>query len=715
MAINARRTIYIRTITISVFMGLFACAIFGYVIKIQVFEAEKWKKVATEFSIKKQKIVAIRGNIFDCNGSLLSTSLPIYDIIIDATAPSFAVKDTFDKYIDSLSYCFYSEFKEEEKAKSVSEYKNIFKAIRSNKNGYYFLKKRVTHQQILRVKKFPLFRIGKITGGLIIKDRTTRVKPFQSLAFRTIGFVNEDAKKYVGLEGFFNEYLSGKNGVQMTQRVSGGVYVPINNEEKEEAENGCDIISTIDINLQDVAQQSLLKVLQKNMAMRGTAILMEVETGEIKAIANLTRKADGTYEESLNDAIRTRMQPGSTFKLVTMMSLLDNSFVTPASIVNVEGGKAMVYGRLVEDSHEYSELNMQQAFEMSSNVAFAKQIAKFYDNNPTKHYDFLDKIGLDKNLQLQMIGALPPFYLKPSSKQWNKSDLSAISRGYGISLTPLQILTFYNAVANNGVMVNPYFVKTIMKAGKLEKEFTTQVLNKQICKKSTVSQLRNMMEGVVKSGTAFNKENANLPYTFAGKTGTAIIQKGEDYYQGGAKVYRASWCGYFPAEKPKYSCYVVVIRPQGSMIYGAQLALPVFKDLANKIYATTTNIHKDVRETYTVFSNDLPQVSKAYKGNVKTILDEVGISSHLENDSIDDMTTNWLNIKQKDNALSLYPVINIAKQMPDVKGMSAKDATYLLESKGLKVSINGFGKVKQQSVKAGSVFNKGSKVNLILG
>lgn len=715
MAINARRTIYLRTITISVFMGLFACAIFGYVIKIQVFEAEKWKKVATEFSIKKQKIVAIRGNIFDCNGSLLSTSLPIYDIIIDATAPSFAVKDTFDKYIDSLSYCFYNEFKEEEKAKSVSEYKNIFKAIRSNRNGYYFLKKRVTHQQILRVKKFPLFRIGKITGGLIVKDRTTRVKPFQTLAFRTIGFVNEDAKKYVGLEGFFNEYLSGKNGVQMTQRVSGGLYVPINNEEKEEAENGCDIISTIDINLQDVAQQSLLKVLQKNMAMRGTAILMEVETGEIKAIANLTRRADGTYEESLNDAIRTRMQPGSTFKLVTMMSLLDNSFVTPASIVNVEGGKAMVYGRLVEDSHEYSELNMQQAFEMSSNVAFAKQIAKFYDNNPTKHYDFLDKIGLGKNLNLQMLGAQAPLYLKPSSKYWSKSDLSAISRGYGISLTPLQILTVYNAVANNGVMVNPYFVKTIMKAGKVEKEFTTQVLNKQICKKSTVSQLRNMMEGVVKSGTAFNKENANLPYTFAGKTGTAIIQKGEDYYQGGAKVYRASWCGYFPAEKPKYSCYVVVIRPQGSMIYGAQLALPVFKDLANKIYATTTNIHKDVRETYTVFSNDLPQVSKAFKGNVKTILDEVGISSHLENDSIDDMGTNWLKIQQKDNTLLLFPVVNIAKQMPDVKGMSAKDATYLLESKGLKVSINGFGKVKQQSVKAGSVFNKGSKVNLILG
>ncbi len=345
MAINARKTILIRTLTIFGLMGVFACAIVFYIYKLQFIEVNKWKKEAAEFSIKKQTIEAIRGNIFDCNGALLSTSLPIYDIIIDATAPSFAVKDTFDKYVDSLSYYFYDEFKnEDKKPKSVSEYKNVFKNIRASKNGYYCIRKRVTHQQILRVKKFPLFRIGKITGGLIIKDRTTRVKPFQSLAFRTIGFVNEGADKFVGIEGFFNDYLAGKNGEQMMQRVSGGVYVPINNEDKDDAENGCDIISTIDINLQDVAQQSLLKVLQTNMAMRGTAILMEVETGEIKAIANLTRKADGTYEESLNDAIRTRMQPGSTFKLVTMMSLLDNGFVTPNTIVNVEGGKAMVYG-----------------------------------------------------------------------------------------------------------------------------------------------------------------------------------------------------------------------------------------------------------------------------------------------------------------------------------------------------------------------------------
>jgi cell division protein FtsI (penicillin-binding protein 3) len=253
-----------------------------------------------------------------------------------------------------------------------------------------------------------------------------------------------------------------------------------------------------------------------------------------------------------------------------------------------------------------------------------------------------------------------------------------------------------------------------MNAGQVVKEFKTQILKEQICSEATVAQLKNMMEGVVKNGTAYNKENGNLPYTFAGKTGTAIIQRGEDYYQGGAKVYRASWCGYFPAEKPKYSCYVVIIRPQGSMIYGAQLALPVFKDLANKIYATATNIHKDVRETYTGFSNDLPEVTKAYKDDVKTILDNVGISSHV-NDSIDDMESAWFNVSQKDNALSLLPMVSKPKQMPDVKGMSAKDATYLLESKGLRVSIMGCGKVKQQSIKAGANYNKGLKVNLILG
>jgi cell division protein FtsI (penicillin-binding protein 3) len=693
-------------------MGVFAAAIVFSVYKLQFIEGNHWRKESAKFSVKSEKVKAIRGNIFDCNGALLSTSLPIYDLAIDATAPAFSVKDTFDKYIDSLALLFYNEFPLPKVG--VSYYHTLFTNMRSKGLGYNLIKLNVSHQQLLRIQKFPLFKMGKISGGLFIIPKTKRIKPFQNLALRTIGFANSSSSDLVGLEGFFNDYLKGKDGLQMMQRVTGGVYVPINNEEKNEAENGCDIISTIDINLQDVAQQSLLKVLQSNMAMRGTVILMEVATGEIKAIANLTRKGEGTYEERLNDAIRTKMQPGSTFKLVTMMSLLDNGFITPKSIVNVEGGSAIVYGRKVEDSHNYNELNMQQAFEMSSNVAFAKQIAKYYDLNPSKHYDFLDGLGLNKILKLQLLGAQAPQYLKPSSRYWSKSDLSAISRGYGISLTPLQVLTIYNAIANNGKMVNPFFVKKIMSAGQIVKEYKTQVLKEQICSQATVAQLKNMMEGVVKNGTAYNKENGNLPYTFAGKTGTAIIQRGEDYYQGGAKVYRASWCGYFPSEKPKYSCYVVIIRPQGSMIYGAQLALPVFKDLANKIYATSTNIHKDVRETYTGFSNDLPQVAKAYKDDVKIILDNVGISSHL-NDSVSDLESNWFSVSQQHNALILLPIVNKPKQMPDVKGMSARDATYLLESKGLRVSIAGFGKVKQQSIKAGANYSKGLKVNLILG
>jgi cell division protein FtsI (penicillin-binding protein 3) len=711
MAINARKAILMRTLIVFGLMCVFASAIIFYLYKLQFVEVNKWEKEAKKYSVKNETVQAIRGNIFDCNGALLSTSLPIYDLIIDATAPSFSVKDTFDKYVDSLAIYFSNEFPE----KTPNDYKLIFTNIRKKGEGYNLLKINVSHQQMLRIKKFPLFRAGKISGGLQILPKTKRVKPFQTLAFRTIGFVNKNANKYVGLEGFFNKELQGKDGAVMMQRVTGGIYVPINNDEKDEAENGCDIISTIDINLQDVAQQSLLKVLQKNKAMRGTAILMEVETGQIKAIANLTRNDDGTYVESLNDAIRTKMQPGSTFKLVTMMSLLDNGYVKPSTIVNVEGGVAMVYGRPVEDSHSYTTLDMQQAFEISSNIAFAKQIAKYYDKNPTKHYDFIEGIGLNKNLKLQMQGAQAPQFLKPNSKYWSKSDLSAISRGYGISITPLQMLTVYNAIANNGKMVNPFFVKKVMKAGKVIKEYKTEVILNQVCKPSTVIQLKNMMEGVVKHGTAYNESNAGLPYTFAGKTGTAIIQKGEDYYKGGSKVYRASWCGYFPAEKPIYSCYIVIIRPQGDMIYGAQLALPVFKDLANKIYATSTQIHKDVREKFVVYSNDLPQVNKVFKEDAKVILNKIGISSHINNDSINEMETNWLNVKKTDNSLTLLPVKNISGKVPDVKGMTAKDAVYLLESKGFKVRLNGFGKVINQSVKAGSVYSKGSKVNLILG
>ncbi|MES2656707.1 MAG: penicillin-binding protein [Bacteroidota bacterium] len=711
MAINARKAILIRTLTIFGLMCILACAIFFSLYKLQFVEKSKWQAKARKFSVKQEAIEPLRGNIFDCNGALLSTSLPIYDMIVDATAPSFAKKDTFDKYCDSLSYYLSQEFKD----RSAGEYKSLLKNLRKEEIGYFTLKKRITHQQMLRVKQFPLFKIGRVTGGLILEPRSTRVKPFQTLAFRTIGFVNANADKYVGLEGFYDDYLKGTAGLQMKQRVSGGVYIPINNENKVDAENGCDIISTIDINLQDVAQQSLLKVLQQNMAMRGTAILMEVETGEVKAIANLTRMKDGTYEERFNDAIGLRVQPGSTFKLVTMMSLLDNGYAKPNDIVNVEGGRAMIYGQPVEDSHSYMELNMQQAFEQSSNVAFAKQIVRYYDRKPSEHYAYLDKIGLNANLDLQIHGALPPKYLTPKSKYWSKSDLSAVSRGYGISLTPLQMLTVYNAVANNGKMVKPLLVKKILKSGHVVQSFNPVVLNEQICKPSVAKQLRNMMEGVVKHGTAFNKENAKLPYTFAGKTGTAIIQRGEDYYQGGAKVYRASWCGYFPADKPKYSCYVVIIRPQGSMIYGAQLALPVFKDLANKIYATSTQIHKDVAEIYPVASTDLPEIYKAHKVEVSSVLNEVGISSHVHNDSISEYETNWMNLVKQDNSLAMQPIKHVNKQMPDVKGMTAKDALFLLENKGMKVSIKGLGKVKYQSVKAGSNYNKGSKVNLILG
>jgi cell division protein FtsI (penicillin-binding protein 3) len=711
MAINARKAILIRTLTVFGLMCVLAGAIIYTLYKLQFVEKNKWQAQARSYSIKQVAVEPLRGNIFDCNGALLSTSLPIYDMVIDATAPSFAKKDTFDKYIDSLSISLSNEFED----KSADDYKRLLKNLRKEKVGYFTLKKRLSHQQMQRVKKFPLFRIGRITGGLIVIDRSTRIKPFETLAFRTIGFVNSNSKTYVGLEGFYNDYLKGNAGLQLMQRVSGGVYIPINNEKKVEAENGCDIISTIDINLQDVAQHSLLKVLQQNMAMRGTAILMEVETGEIKAMANLTRMSDGSYEERFNDAVGMRVQPGSTFKLVTMMSLLENGYVKPNDIVNVEGGRAMIYGQPVEDSHSYMELNMQQAFEQSSNVAFAKQIVRYYDSKPSAHYDYLDKIGLNAKLDLQINGSVQPKYLTPGSKYWSKSDLSAVSRGYGIALTPLQMLTIYNAVANNGKMVKPLLVKKILKSGNLIKAYPIEVLNEQICKPSVAKQLRNMMEGVVKHGTAYNKANADLPYTFAGKTGTAIIQRGEDYYQGGAKVYRASWCGYFPADKPKYSCYIVIVRPQGSMIYGAQLALPVFKDLANKIYATSTQIHKDMAEIFPIASNDLPEGLKLHKQEVNTVLNELGISSHVHNDSISEYETNWMQIVKQDNSLAMQPIKHTQKQMPDVKGMTAKDALYLLENKGLKVSIKGLGKVKYQSVRAGAIYNKGTRINLVLG
>lgn len=706
---NTRKVILMRTYFAYAGMCVFACIILCYLIKIQFIENKKWIAMADSLSTKEFEIDPVRGNIFDINGNLLATSLPIYDVIIDAKAIGFSNEDTFNTYINSLSEKLSDEFKD----KTSNEYKKLFTNLRKVGERYYVLKKKITYKQMRKIEKFPIFVKGRYKGGLILEERNRREKPFSQLAERTIGFSQKNVAK-VGIEGAYDKYLSGKRGKRVMQRIAGGTWIPINDDEQIAAEHGNDIISTIDINLQDVAENSLMQVLDSNNADWGSVILMEVSTGEIKAIANLCKTAEHKYEERFNYAVGEALEPGSTFKLVSMLAVLEDGKVKSSDLFDTEDGSHTYCGKEVmyeSEKHGKGKLNLQQCFELSSNVATSKAVVMAFQNHPEEMSKYYKKLKLDQKIGLQIKGEGLSYIKTPDDKTWSCPSLPWMSIGYEVMVTPLQIVTLYNAVANNGKMVKPFFVKKIMNNGMLLKEYKSETMVEKICSDENLKKLRNMLEGVVLRGTATKLKNIN--YSVAGKTGTSLVADRKNGYKN--KLYRASFCGYFPAENPKYTCYVIVHNPTKGLYYGADIAGPIFKDLADKVYANSVQLHKELKYYHTSINNDLPAIEKINKDDVKIILDKLSISSHLHNDSISEHETDWMNAVKQDNSVALIPVIISKNEMPNLKNMSAKDAILLLENIGVKTKIQGFGKVKSQSIKTGEKIYKGSIVNLQLG
>lgn len=706
---NTRKVILIRTYFAYAGMCVFACIILCYLIKIQFIENKKWIAMADSLSTKEFEIDPVRGNIFDINGNLLATSLPIYDVIIDAKAIGFSNEDTFNTYINSLSEKLSDEFKD----KTANEYKKLFTNLRKVGERYYVLKKKISYKQMRKIEKFPIFVKGRYKGGLILEERNRREKPFSQLAERTIGFSQKNVAK-VGIEGAYDKYLSGKSGKRVMQRIAGGTWIPINDDEQIAAEHGNDIISTIDINLQDVAENSLMQVLDSNNADWGSVILMEVSTGEIKAIANLCKTAEHKYEERFNYAVGEALEPGSTFKLVSMLAVLEDGKVKSSDLFDTEDGSHTYCGKEVmyeSEKHGKGKLNLQQCFELSSNVATSKAVVMAFQNHPEEMSKYYKKLKLDQKIGLQIKGEGLSYIKTPDDKTWSCPSLPWMSIGYEVMVTPLQIVTLYNAVANNGKMVKPFFVKKIMNNGMLLKEYKSETMVEKICSDENLKKLRNMLEGVVLRGTATKLKNIN--YSVAGKTGTSLVADRKKGYKN--KLYRASFCGYFPAENPKYTCYVIVHNPTKGFYYGADIAGPIFKDLADKVYANSVQLHKELKYYHTSINNDLPAIEKINKDDVKIILDKLSISSHLHNDSISEHETDWMNAVKQDNSVALIPVIISKNEMPNLKNMSAKDAILLLENIGVKTKIQGFGKVKSQSIKTGEKIYKGSIVNLQLG
>ena len=630
---------------------------------IQSVEGAYYKKISAQRTIKTDTIFANRGNVYATGGNLLATTMSRYTVRLDmVTINSDVFEANINALSDSLSVLF---------NKSSTHYRKYLRAGKRRKNRYLFLAKDLGYIDYARLKSFPILKLGQYKGGVITEQRNVRARPLGDLAVRTVGY--SDYRGNVGVEGAYINYLREQHGWRKKQKIAKGQWKPINDKNERDPQDGSDVITTIDVNIQDVAHAALLEQLETFEADHGCAIVMETKTGEVRAIVNLGKAANGTYFEKRNYAIYEAQEPGSTFKLASLLVSLEDKKVDTGDVVDTEKGRIKVYGRSIVDSHRggYGKISLARAIEVSSNVGIAKMVMGAYKSNPQQFVDGINKLGFGKKLGVPIKGEGKPFIPSPKyvkrgdPTSWNGLSLAWMAWGYGIKVTPLQLLTFYNAVANNGVMMKPRFIKELRNQGVVEKTFESEVLNPKIGSKKTISELQTILKNVVIRGTGAGLYSPS--FSMAGKTGTCQTE-----YWTGNTQYVSSFAGFFPAENPKYSCIVVVNKPNKHKgYYGATVAAPVFKAIAQKIYTSVLQEKEVMLE--------LPKLEK------------------LEKDYKE---------YQKEN-------LDTKKIMPDVRGMSVMDAVSILENKGLRVAVRGdLGYVKKQSIKKGLDIKKGQQVVL---
>ncbi|WP_339848185.1 penicillin-binding protein [uncultured Dokdonia sp.] len=644
-------------------MFLLAIIIAYKLIAIQVFQGAKYRELATTSTEKMVTIPATRGNLYAEDGSLLATSQIKYDIRWDAVAPS---KENFNENIVGLSKGLSGVL-----GKPQSYYENRLRKARNTKNRYLFIARKLGYAEYVKIKSLPLFNKGQFRGGIIIEEHTEREHPLEKMAERTVGYERQDDSGYytrVGLEGAYGYYLRGKEGRRLKQKIAKGEWKPLGVGNVIEPRDGYDVISTIDVNIQDVAHNALLASLQKYQADHGCVVVMETKTGEIKAISNLGRTPEGKYYERLNYAVGEAHEPGSTFKLMSMVAALEDKVIDSSTVFDTENGRVKFYDRTAIDSKRggYGKITAAKAFELSSNTAFAKMINDNYASEPEKFVKRLFNMGLNDQLGLEIKGEGKPNFPYPGDKNWYGTTLPWMAFGYGIELTPLQTLTFYNAIANNGEMVKPRFIKEVKEWDQTIETFDKEVVNSRIASQATINVVKEMMKNTVERGTARNIYSEE--FSMAGKTGTCQTE-----YWIEAGRYISSFAGYFPADEPKYSCIVVVNKPKKSLgFYGNIVAAPVFKEIAQKIYTDTP------------------------------VIDEVNLPTGNSKVIEGDYQKYYANVNKAHS------------KMPNVKGMPGMDAIALLENLGLKVNFRGSGKVKSQSIKAGDKLEKNKTITLQL-
>ena len=683
-----------RVISLYVFMCVIAVVVVSKILVIQRLNQE----ISSVNLPKLFKIEAPRGNIFSDDGSLLAISMPLYNVFLDL---SVIDEQLFDDDINNLSQSLSILFKD----KSAKEYEQYLRDSKSKKrNKYVKLRNKVSHNELTMLKSFPILKLGKNRGGLIAEERPNRENPFGLLARRTIGVLRESNP--IGLERAYNKTLSGTDGLQLKQRVGKSYWRNEESDLNSLPKSGNDIVTTINIDMQDVTEKALKSALRFHDADWGTAILMEVESGHIKAIANL-KYEDGDFDEHYNHAIAEHSEPGSTFKLASILAGLEDGFYSLLDSVDTEDGTHQFYDKTMRDSKKggYGKISIGDAFVQSSNVGISKVINRSYKDKPQDFIDRIYKMGLCTPLDLELPYPNSLLIKQPGSPGWSGVTLPWMSIGYSLRLTPLHILTFYNAIANNGVMVSPLFTTQILKDGKKVSEHSKKIINPAICSKSSIVQIMPYLIDVVEKGTA--KSIRTRKYKIAGKTGTTLLAYGEKS-EDNIKQYQTSFVGFFPAENPKYSCMVVVNNPKENGFYGGNVSAPVFKEISDKVFAADISIHSSI--LIAEQTKDTPNLSQGKTEDMSKLLDNLSLE-------YEKTKSNWMVPSYSSKKISLERR-SIEKDfeeglMPNLFGMNLLDAVYLLENAGLKVKIKGKGHIVNQSIKKGDRFLADQKISLI--
>lgn len=647
-------------------MFLIAGLIVFHLVQIQFFEGETYRQLAQKNTTRNFTIPANRGNVYADDGSLLATSVPKYDIRFDAVTVSEAhFKAEMPKLAKALSKKF---------GKPTSYYRDKFRKARANKNRYVSVAQGLGYADYIEVKGMPLFRKGPYRGGLIVEQRTIREHPLGKIGERLVGNEKPDkpGKYEVGFEGAFDQYLKGKDGRRLKQKIAKGQWKPVFDDNEVEPQDGFDIISTINVNIQDIAHHALLKQMEYYQAEHGSVIVMEVETGAIKAVSNLGRTSQGRYYEKLNYAVGESHEPGSTFKTVAMMVALEDGVIDTATVVDTKQGRIRLLGRDINDSRKggYGEISAARALEVSSNIGLATLINDNYADQPEKFLAYLNEWKLDQKAGIPIVGEGEPMIPGPGHERWSRNALPSMAYGYNLHLTPLQTLTFYNAIANDGVMVKPRFIEEIRVMNEPVARFEPEIINEQICSEKTLMEIRDILKNIVKRGTGSKLYSEH--FSMAGKTGTARTEYWMADWQTNRR-YISSFAGYFPADQPKYSCIVVIHKPSIKRgYYGADVTGPVFKRIAQKIFTDSPLIEYLDPDT-----TQAPRIASDYENYYQKIQEE-------------------------------------ELQVPDLIGMAGMDAVALLENAGMQVETIGNGTVYKQSLGKGSPFREGQQIVISL-